>query len=94
MVTIRREEAESSLHKGGERIVPRQRTTPGNCCVTWAQGSQLLPHCGRQATPEGPRGAQAPKGRPTKTWKLPALQGGKDGCSSTFQVTSLLLTPA
>lgn len=51
MVTIRREEAESSLHKGGERTVPGQ----GHYCGTWAQGSQLPPAVGDRPTPEGPR---------------------------------------
>ena len=91
----RREKTARSLYEGqANRLVPDSASFPGHSWVnlgTGLQGPSPLQGTGQHW--RGRKGLQAPQGRPTGTWQRPVLQGGRERRSSTFQATSLPLTP-
>lgn len=87
MVTITGGRKQSrSNYKGQANILPLDgASSPLHHCVNLGAGTGQYRR--------GRAGLRAPQGRPTGTRQLPVLQGGKDSCSSTFQASSLPLTP-
>lgn len=87
MVTITGGRKQSrSNYKGQANILPLDgASSPLHHCVNLGAGTGQYRR--------GRADLRAPQGRPTGTRQLPVLQGGKDSCSSTFQASSLPLTP-
>lgn len=89
MVTIRREEAESSLHKGGERTVPGQ----GHYCGTGrrAPSSRPLWETGRH--PRG-HGGSSTKGQVPKNREAASSPGREGRAFQHIPGYLTTLTPA